>query len=96
MQVYSNPDREDDAYALPDVEVFQLTATEVAEMDEDNIYEFMKRNEFRLAGMNSCTRNAMLDTMVEELGIEGGWFSPFGPYATEQEAKQAAIDDSAE
>ena len=28
---------------MPDVEVFQLTAMEVAEQDEDLVYEYMKR-----------------------------------------------------
>jgi hypothetical protein len=108
MQVYSNPEREQDTYALPDVEVFQLTAREAAELDEDAVYEFSRRYEFRLAGMNSRTREAMFDAMIEECGITGGWYywycfpgcmpesSPFGPYATADEARQAAQDDAAE
>jgi len=35
MQAYSNPNRANDAYSLPDVEVFQLTAAECAAMDEE-------------------------------------------------------------
>ena len=107
MQVYSDPSRESDAYALPDVEVFQLTAEEIAEQDEDSIHEFMRRHEFRLASMNSRVRDAMIDAMIDELGITGGWFywfcfpgcmpdsPPIGPYATAAEARQAAIDDNA-
>lgn len=57
-QHYSHPDREDDPYALPDLEVFQLTAREVAEQDEDLIHEYMKRHEFRLASMNSRDRES--------------------------------------
>ena len=99
---YSNPNRANDTYALPDVETFQLTAREVAEQDEDLIWDYMKRREFRLASMNSRTRDAMFDAMIEEEGISGGWFfwfcfpgcmpdsSPSGPYATECEAAQAA------
>lgn len=34
-QHYSNPQRERDPYALPDLEIFELTAAEVASMDED-------------------------------------------------------------
>lgn len=108
MQVYSSPDRESDTYACPDVEVFQLTAHEVAELAEDDIHEFMRRHEFRLANMNRRTREAMFDAMVDELGITGGWFywycfpgclpdsSPFGPYASAAEAKQAAINAAAD
>jgi hypothetical protein len=108
VQVYSNPEREDDTYALPDVEVFQLTATEVAEssMYEDEQHEFMQRSEFRLAAMNSRAREQMLDAMVAELGITGGWFywyclpgcmpdsEPFGPFASADEAKSAAQEDA--
>ena len=75
-QAYSDPSRESDPHALPDVEVFQLTAAEVAEssMYEEEHYEYLKRHEFRLATMNSRDRQAMLDCMIEELGIRGGWF----------------------
>ena len=108
MQAYSDPSRESDPHALPDVEVFQLTAAEVAEssMYEDEQHEFMRRHEFRLANMNSLAREAMLDAMVEELGITGGWFywscfpgcmpdsEPCGPFATWQEAQDAAQEES--
>lgn len=104
-QHYSNPARESDPHALPDVEVFELTAREVAERDEDLIYKYMKRYEFRLAGMNGRTREAMFDAMIANEGIEGGWFywycfpgclpdsDAFGPYATRQEAIDASIAD---
>ena len=65
MQAYSNPKRASDPYSLPDVEVFQLTAAEAASQDEDLVYEYMKRPEFRLASMNSHTREAMLDAIVK-------------------------------
>lgn len=108
-QHYSNPKRESDTYSLPNVETFQLTAAEVAERDEDAIHEFMKRREFRLAGMNSRTRDRMIDAIVEENGIEGGWFywycfpgcmpdsEPSGPFETEAlalaDARENAGDD---
>lgn len=97
-QAYSNPDRETDAYSLPDLEIFQLTAREAAEQDEDTVYEFMKRHEFRLASMNGKVREAMFDAIIEETGIEGGWFywfcfpgcipdsSAFGPFGSYNEA----------
>jgi hypothetical protein len=101
-QEYSDPSRADDTYSLPDVEIFQLTAREVAEMDEDRIHEWSRRHEYRLASMNSRTREKMFDAMIEEEGIEGGWFwwtclpgcmpdsDPFGPFDTYAEAKADA------
>jgi hypothetical protein len=97
-QHYSDESREDNPYALPDVETFQLTATEVAATCEDDMYEFSKRHEFRLCHMNGKVREAMLDAMVDELGITGGWFywycfpgclpdsDPIGPFDTEADA----------
>jgi hypothetical protein len=104
-QAYSDPSRENDAYALPDIEVFELTAREVAEMDEDMICEYMHRNEFRLASMNSRDRKRMFDAMVEEQGITGGWFywycfpgclpdsSPIGPFKTRAQALADAQEE---
>ena len=101
-QEYSNHERESDPYALPDVEVFQLTARETAELDDEMVYEYMRRNEFRLASMNTKTRDAIFDTMVEEQGITGGWFywfcfpgclpdsEPIGPFDTKAEALKDA------
>ena len=96
-QHYSDPERERDPHALPDIEVFALTAHEVAEAHDD-VWEYMKRPEFRIAAVNSRARKAMLDCMVEELLIEGAWFwqacfpgclpdsDPYGPFATRAEA----------
>jgi hypothetical protein len=101
-QFYSDPSREGDKWSLPDCEVFQLTAREVAERDEDLIHQYMRRHEFRLASMNSATREKMFDAMIEDEGIEGGWFywfclpgcmpdsEPFGPYKTRDDAVAAA------
>jgi len=106
MQAYSNPNRETDPHALPDIEVFELTAHEVAGMDEDEVWEFSKRHEFRLASMNSKVRESMLDAMVEELGIEGGWYwqacfpgclpdsDPVGPFTSYSEALTDAQGDT--
>src|SRR5690349_2405631 len=96
-QHYSDPSRESDPHALPNIETFQLTASEVVERDDDVIHEFMQRHEFRLASMNSRVRKRMLDAIVEEQRISGGWFYWFcfpgcmpdgdaiGPFATEAE-----------
>jgi hypothetical protein len=106
-QHYSNPERESDPHALPDLEVFELTAAEVAERDEDMVFEYMRRHEFRLASMNSRTREQMIDAMIAENGIQGGYFywycfpgcmpdsDAIGPYTTHAEAVRAAQDDAA-
>jgi len=104
MQVYSDPSRENEKWALPDVEVFQLTARECAEMDQDRVREWMRKHEYRLASMNGKVQEKMFDAMIEQECIEGGWFfhycfpgclpdsDPFGPYPTAQAAKDAAIE----
>lgn len=104
-QAYSNPEREADPHALPDIEVFQLTAEEAAEIDDELVWEYMQRREFRLAMMNSKVRAAMVDAIVAEQGIRGGWFwwscfpgcmpdsSPIGPFETYQEALDDARDN---
>lgn len=100
-QYYSSAKRARDTWALPDVFTTQLTATEVAAQDEELVWEYSKRHEFRLCHMNSRTREAMLDAIVAEEGVKGGWFyyfgvpgclpdsSFFGPYRTEQAAARA-------
>jgi len=105
-QFYSNPDLETDKWALPDCEVFQLTAHEVAAQDEELVRQYLKR--YPLANMNSRDRDKLLDAIVEEEGITGGWFywyclpgclpdsSPIGPYNSEAEAIAAARDEAAE
>lgn len=104
---YSTPEAARSAYTLPDIEVFQMTAREYAEGDsnEELIYEYMRRPEFRLASMNSRTRETMFDTMIEEEGIEGGWFwwtcfpgclpdsSAFGPFKSHAEALADAMEN---
>jgi hypothetical protein len=94
--IYSDPSKEWDTWTLPNVEVFQLTAEESAELDEDLLHTYLKR--FPLATMNSRERDKMLSAMIEEEGIEGGWFyaygfpgclhdsSPVGPFKTYTEA----------
>lgn len=101
VQFYSIPARESDPHALPDCEAFEMTAEEVAASSvyEDEQFEFMRRHEFRLAGMNSKVRDAMLAAMIEELSITGGWFywyclpgcMPDGPPTGPYESRDAAI-----
>lgn len=95
---YSDPSREDDAHALPDVWITELTAEEVAEHQEDEIHSLMRRPEFRLASMNSRVREKLIETLIAEEGITGGWCwyycfpgcmpdsGPNGPFATHDEA----------
>lgn len=71
-QEYSNPARESDLHALPDIEVFQLTAAEQVEQDEDLMYAASKQ--FPLATMNSRERDKAIDWAIEESGATGGWF----------------------
>ena len=68
-QHYSNPSRESDTYALPDVEVFQLTAREVAESADysELVDEYSRRHEFRLANMNTSVRNRMYNALIAEV-----------------------------
>lgn len=97
-QHYSDPERENEDTALPDIEVFQLTPAEVACLDEDALHEYLKKPQFRLATMNSRVREAMLAAIVADNGISGGWFwhscfpgclpdsDPVGPFQTKAEA----------
>ena len=104
MQAYSNPSRESDPYALPDIEVFELTAEEAVEQDEDLMWEAMKR--YPLATMNSREREKAIDWAVGESGATGGWFwwscfpgclpdgPAIGPFKTRAEALADAQQDA--
>ena len=96
-----------DPHALPDVEVFELTASEVAKMMEEEIGEYLKR--FPLATMNSRECERMFDTMIAELGITGGWFyayldggldcwsgGPYGPFENHKLALAAMREEATE
>ena len=108
MQVYSDQEREEDEHALPDAEVFELTAEEAALLDEDRIYEYSSREEHRLCFMNSKARAAMIDAIIAEEGLKGGWYyqycfpgclpdsEPYGPYDTKQDAIDALREEFAE
>ena len=105
MQVYSDPSRETDPHALPDVEVFELTAAEVVELDTDLMEEYASFHEYRLCNMNSKVREQMIDSIIAQQGITGGWFyqfcfpeclpdsDPIGPFATADEARTAAQEE---
>ena len=108
MQAYSDPRRAHDPHALPDIEIFELTAHEVAAQDEDLVWEYSKRHEFRLCHMNGRVREAMLDAMIAEQEIEGGWYwwacfpgcmpdgPATGPFPTAALAREDAQRDALE
>jgi|SRR5215469_2126924 len=99
-QHYSNPERENDAHALPDIEVFQLTAEEAVQQDEDLMYQASKK--FPLMHMNSRDRDKAIDWAIAESGTTGGWFwracfpgclpdgPAIGPFDSYKEALQDA------
>ena len=106
MQAYSNHKRESDPYSLPDVEVFQLTAEEAVEQDEDLMWDASKR--FPLMHMNSRDRDKAIAWAIEESGCTGGWFwwscfpgcmpdsSAIGPFTTREEALADAQSNAEE
>ena len=95
-QEYSNPKRAKDAYSLPDIEVFQLTAEEAVTQDEDLMWEASQQ--FPLMHMNSRDHDKAIEWAVEESGTDGGWFwwsclpgcipdgPAMGPFKTHAEA----------
>lgn len=95
MQAYSSYAKRKDRHALPDVSIQEFTAEEIAETMDDEVRQYLKRPEFRLATMNGRVREKMLAAMAAELGIESGfmwcyclpgcmpdsdWFGPFKTY----------------
>jgi hypothetical protein len=103
---YTSEARRADKWALPSIEVFQLTAREAAEQDEDRMWEYSRKHEYRLASMNAQVREAMFAQMIEDEGISGGWFwwtclpgcmpdsCASGPFASYEAALTDAREDS--
>jgi hypothetical protein len=95
-QEYSNPKRANDEHALPDIEVFELSAEEAVQQDEDLMWEACKQ--FPLAHMNFRDHNNAIAWAVEESGATSGWFwwscfpgclpdgPAIGPFKTQAEA----------
>jgi hypothetical protein len=102
MQAYSNPKRESDPYSLPDVEVFELTAEEAVQQDEDLMWEASKR--FPLMHMNSRERDKAIAWAIEESSTNGGWFwwtclpgcLPDGPASGPFNTRKLALEDAQE
>lgn len=83
-------------YTLPNIWVAQFTAHEVAEGMEDEIRQYSRMPQHRLASMNSTARERMLEVIISDLEIRGGfmwcvclpgclpdseWNGPFQTYA---------------
>lgn len=106
MLAYSNPSLASDPFTLPNVEVFQLTAREAVELDADLLDEYTHRYEYRLASMSSRVRDEMIDAIISDHAIDGGWYywyclpgclpdsDAIGPYQSAQDALDAAQSDS--
>ena len=71
--IYANEADATSPYTLPNIWVAQLTADEVAESMEEELWEWSRKPAYRLANMNRQVRERMIENMVEELGITGGW-----------------------
>jgi hypothetical protein len=95
---YATESDEQAPHALPNILVTRFTAYEIAETMYDEIHEYSKRHNFRIADMNGRIRDAMLEAIVEELEVTGGFMwcvclpgclpdsEWSGPFATEEEA----------
>lgn len=96
MQAYSDVTRESDPHSLPDIEVFEMTAEEAVQQDEDLMWDAGKQ--FPLMHMNSRDRDKAIEWAIAESGCTGGyyWWSCFpgclpdscanGPFETRAEA----------
>jgi hypothetical protein len=106
MQAYSNPERESEPTALPDLEVFELTAEEVVQQDEDLMLDAGKQ--FPLMHMNSRERDKAIAWAIEESGTTGGWFywycfpgclpdsEAIGPFKSHKAALKDARENASE
>ena len=83
-QAYSNPEREEDQYSLPDVEVFYISDTEAAEerRREDECHCADDNAYLRSSGWYwwTCLPGCLPDS------------DPSGPFDTEEEALDDAQD----
>ena len=70
---YASKADEQAPHTLPNIMIAKFTAYEIAETLYDDIHEFSKRHEFRLASMSSRVRDAMLEAIVDELEVSGGF-----------------------
>lgn len=106
--VYSDPSREEDKWSLPNVEIFELTAEEAFELDENTVSMYLRK--FPRATMSSRERDRMIQTAIDAGDCCGGWFwqacfpgclpdsEPIGPFDTYSDAladaREVAGEDS--
>lgn len=100
---YSDPSREADQWSLPDVEIFELTAEEAFELDEDTVRMYLRQ--FPRATMSSRERDRMIQAAIDAGDACGGWFwqacfpgclpdsEPIGPFDTYADALADAQRD---
>lgn len=85
MQAYSDPSRQNDPYALPDVEIFYMTEEEIESFGHDSIW-FDSDDGFCYKDEGwyywYCFPGCLPDS------------DPIGPFDTEQEAIESAQEDS--
>lgn len=93
MQAYSDPERETDPYALPDVEVFHVAAAEFAQA-EHGTWQAEATYSLEASPFSNLTDCSLLE----------GWYwwscfpgclpdsDPIGPFETEQAALEDAQD----
>ncbi len=76
MQVYSNPERETDEYALPDIEVFFMSSAEALKVFSEMPLDQLPEDSRDLRGWywQACFPGCLPDG------------EPMGPYATRAEA----------
>lgn len=74
---YLNPERESDAYSLPDFEVFECTSSEAPELADADVWWEAGRL-FPLCHMNSRERQKALEWIASEYGFTGGWYYAYG------------------
>jgi endogenous inhibitor of DNA gyrase (YacG/DUF329 family) len=101
-QHYSDPEREDDPYALPDVETFKANYVNCSECQGQALVIFSYHPAVIVRAIRvKCTHCGKANKLTVS-----GWFyqfcfpgclpdsEPMGPYATEAEAVAAAQDDN--
>ena len=97
MQAYSNPAREDDPYALPDVEVFYMSQDDIFNAGGDSVWFTM-----RMGSADEYSPIALF-LAAEELAGFYYWYcfpgclpdsDAIGPFASEQAALEDAREDS--
>lgn len=95
-QHYSNPDREDDDYALPDVETFYMSAEDFLNADDNTwMFDAMSDRAEAVASPNDDTVDSAVRDAAQQMQ---GWYywycfpgclpdsEPTGPFKSEDEA----------